>query len=168
MSKELDELKQFIAEHGLADKYADELQQMELMEEQTAKLEKANAEMRDNLAKAQEHRSYEDSINALREDVAQIKAQTAEKPLTKEDILSIKDNRKRVQAISENLHLFQRNAERPEDAEQRKAQDASNWHTLSKYGITKSNIQDMTKKEIIARVPSGYARVFALNQIIGK
>ena len=37
MSKELDELKQLISERGLSDKYSDEIRQMELMEDQTAR-----------------------------------------------------------------------------------------------------------------------------------
>lgn len=168
MSKELEELKQTIEEHGLSDKYAVELRQMEMMEEQTAKLEKANAEMRATLEKAQERKQFQDSLDALREDVAHIKTQTGEKPLTKEDIMSIKDDSKRLQAIRENMHLFQRNTERREETAQREAQEKSYWYTLSQHGITKTNIQDMTAKDIMSRVPDGIVRVFALKQIIGK
>ena len=166
MSTELDEIKRIVAESGDPEKYSDTIRQMEMMEQQTAELTKANAEMRENLAKMQAERDYRDSINALRADVEQIKVQTGEKPLTKEEILSIKDDHKRLQAIRENMHLFQR--EEPEQTAVKKAQANSNWNALSRYGITKDNIQNMTKSEIIARVPSGYARVFALNQIMGK
>ena len=168
MSKELDELKQFIGELGLSDKYADELRQMELAEEETASLEKANSEMRENLAKAKADRDIQDAVNTLIKDVAQLKAQTGEKPLTKESILSIKDDHKRLQAISENMHLFQRNTDRYEEVAQREANETANWYALSRYGITKENIHDMSRADILSLVPSGHARVFALNQIIGK
>ena len=168
MSTELDEIKRIVAESGDPEKYSDTIRQMEMMEQQTAELTKANAEMRENLAKMQAERDYRDPINALRADVEQIKVQTGEKPLTKEEILSIKDDHKRLQAIRENMHLFQRNTESREETARREAQAYSNWDALSRYGITKDNIQNMTKSEIIARVPSGYARVFALNQISGK
>lgn len=168
MSTELDEIKRIVAESGDPEKYSDTIRQMEMMEQQTAKLEKANAEMRENLAKMQAERDYRDSMNALRADVEQIKVQTGDKPLTKEEILSIKDDAKRHQAITENMHLFQKTTERREEIALQTAQANSNWNALSRYGITKDNIQNMTKSEIIARVPSGYARVFALNQIMGK
>lgn len=168
MSKELDELKQTIKEHGLSEKYAVELRQMEMMEEQTAKLEKANAEMRESLAKMQEQRSIQDSLDTLLGDVSTLKTNAGKKPLTKEDILSIKEPAKRIRLIEENLHLFQGNNERREEIAQREAQEKSCWSALSRYGITKTNIQDMTERDILARVPAGFERVFALNHIIGK
>ena len=168
MSTELDEIKGIIARSEHPEKYADTIRQMEWMEEQNAKLEKANAELRSNLAKADGERALQDTVNALREDVAKIIAQTGEKPLTKEDIMSIKDDSKRLQAIRENLHLFQRNTERREEVIQQKANDDASWYALSRYGITKENIHDMSRADILSLVPSGHARVFALNQIIGK
>lgn len=110
----------------------------------------------------------EKALKDIRSDVDWIKEQTGEKPLTKEEILSIKDRTKRLQAIRENMHLFQHFTETPVEASQRNSQEGQYWSSLSRYGINKANIQDMSTDEILSRVPSGPARVFALKQILGK
>lgn len=158
MSTELDEIKRIVAESGDPEKYSDTIRQMEMMEQQTAELTKANAEMRENLAKMQAERDYRDSINALRADVEQIKVQTGEKPLTKEEILSIKDDHKRLQAIRENMHLFQR--EEPEQTAVQKAQAYQNELIMAKYGVT----ADMSVNEICDRMPAGLARTYAIKK----
>lgn len=164
MSKELDELKQTLAEHGLSEKYADEVRQMEMLEEQTAKLEKANAEMRKTLAQSKEQRTFQDSLNELREDIAQIKMQTGEKPLTKEDIMSITDNHKRLKAIRENMHLFKTTD--TEQTPQQKANELANMMELKHYGITAESFEHLTIEDVLKTVPTGVARTYAINKII--
>lgn len=110
----------------------------------------------------------EKALKEMRADVDQIKTQTCEKPLTREDIMSIKDRTKRLQAISENMHLFKQFTETPVEASLRNSQEDQYWSTLSRYGINRTNIRDMSTDEILFRVPSGPARVFALKQILGK
>lgn len=110
----------------------------------------------------------EKALKDIRSEMNQIKEQTGEKPLTKEDILSIKDRTKRLQAINENMHLFTRFTETPREASIRKSQEDQYWSILSRYGINRTNIRDMSRDEILFRVPSCPARVFALKQILGK
>lgn len=163
MSKELDELKLFIAEHGLADKYADQLHQMEMAEAEAEELEEANAEMRKNLEQAQANRLQNEALKALQKDVAEIKKQTGEKPLTKEDIMSIKDDHKRLQAIRENMYLFSRNV--IEQTPQQKADEFSNLMELKHYGITDESLEHLTIEDVIKIVPSGLARQYAIRRI---
>ena len=47
-------------------------------------------------------------IKAMRADLADVKANTGGERVTKESILAIKDTKKRLQAINDNMHLFQK------------------------------------------------------------
>lgn len=157
----LDELKQLAVSNGSIAQFADAFKALEQMEKQTAELAKQNAEMRENLEKARERRHEQDAIKALQADVAQIKANTSEPPLTKEQIMAVKDTHKRLELIRENMHLFKENL--PQDADQiatQKAQASQNERIMAKYGVT----ADMSVKEICDRMPSGIARQYAIKK----
>lgn len=157
----LDELKQLAVSNGSIAKFADAFKALEQMEKQTAELEKQNAEMRANLEKAKEHRHEQDAIKALQADVAQIKANTSEPPLTKEQILAVKDTHKRLELIRKNMHLFKENL--PQDADQIAVQNgmASQYERImAKCGVT----ADMTPAEICKLMPSGSARQYAIRK----
>lgn len=157
----LDELKRLAKSSGSVAKFADAFKMLEQMEQQTAELAKQNAEMRENLEKAREHRHEQDAIKALQADVAQIKANTSEPPLTKEQIMAVKDTHKRLELIRENMHLFKENL--PQDADQIAVQNgmASQYERImAKCGVT----ADMSVKEICDRMPSGMARQYAIRK----
>lgn len=157
----LDELKRMAVSSRSIAKFADAFKAIEQMQQQTAELAKQNAEMRENLEKTRKYRDEQDAIKALQADVAQIKANTSEPPLTKEQIMAVKDTHKRLELIRENMHLFKENL--PQDADQIAVQNgmASQYERImTKYGVT----ADMTPAEICKLMPSGLARQYAIRK----
>lgn len=162
----IDELRQLAKSNGSVARFADAFNLLEQMERQTEELNKANEKLRQSLEESRKNRSELDSINAIKNDLADIKRQ-AEKRITKEEIMAVKDTSKRLKLIRENMDLFQK--EPQEKTASQKAQETQYWYQLSKYGITKDNISDMTANEIMARMPkSGMARQFAISIAMGR
>lgn len=160
----LDELRQLVESNGSVAKYADMFKQLEAMEKRTAELHKANEELRETIEEARKTRSSEEAIYEIRD---YLRSQSEAKRMTKDEIMAVKDTSKRLKLIRENMDLFQK--EPQEKTASQKAQETQYWNQLSKYGITKDNISDMTANEIIARMPkSGMARMFAISIAMGR
>lgn len=160
----LDELRQLVESNGSVAKYADMFKQLEAMEQKTAELQKANEELRESIEKSRKNRSSEEALYEIRD---YLRSQSETKRMTKDEIMAVKDTSKRLKLIRENMDLFQK--EPQEKTASQKAQESQYWYQLSKYGITKDNISDMTANEIIARMPkSGMARQFAISIAMGR
>ncbi len=160
----LDELRQLVESNGSVAKYADLFKQLEAMEQKTAELQKANEELRETIEESRKKRSSEEAIYEIRD---YLRSQSEAKRMTKDEIMAVKDTSKRLKLIRENMDLFQK--EPQEKTASQKAQESQYWYQLSKYGITKDNISDMTASEIIARMPkSGMARQFAISIAMGR
>ena len=160
----LDELRQLVESNGSVAKYADLFKQLEAMEQKTAELQKANEELRETIEESRKKRSSEEAIYEIRD---YLRSQSEAKRMTKDEIMAVKDTSKRLKLIRENMDLFQK--EPQEKTASQKAQESQYWYQLSKYGITKDNISDMTANEIIARMPkSGMARQFAISIAMGR
>lgn len=102
----LDELRQLARSTGSVGRFADAFNMLEQMERRTEELNQANEKLRQSLEESRKNRVELDSIDAIKKDLADIKAQ-GEKRITKEEIFAVKDTHKRLKLIEENMDLFQ-------------------------------------------------------------
>lgn len=155
------QLEELQEKASAADKIENLTETIESLEAQVKTLQAKRDELEEETKVPTDTREYETmayrEIRDLKREIAEIKANTAPARITKEEILAIPDRKKRLQAIRENMDLF----EKPQDT----TIDPMVKSELSRLGITDAKLDKMTLNDA-QEIKNTKTRLYVIEQLL--
>lgn len=155
-------IEQLMEKAEAADKIENLDATIKALEARVGELQEKQGKLEEETKEPADTREYETmayrEIKSLRKEIEEIKANTAPKRITREEILSIPDRNKRLKVINENLDLFQQT---PIE----KDAPANVKSDLKRLGITDESLDNMTLADA-QNIKSTATRLYVIEQLL--